>query len=381
MQLVLKELPGHDHPKEQLLQWFRQGRLPHALLFSGPEGNGKLATALAFTRLLMCQEPREEKPCDTCKSCIQNASLVHPDVHFTFPFFGSKNTCNDFLPEFRKTILANPWCSLNDWIETIVGEENKQLNINVLECQRIAENVHLTAFESGWKVLLIWLPEYLGNDGNRILKILEEPPPKTLFLLISERPEGVLHTVQSRCQMVPFGHYQLNECQEVLEEMFDISRQTAKELSIMTEGNIAAALNLQREEGVTLSSDFLAWMRVCYAGGRQIQGIGEWSDQMSERPREVQKLMIHQGIALIRQILRVRILGISQVVLQDNMKDPVMRLSQLLHEDSVQELTRILSEILTGIERNGNMKIIFFSTSLKIHEVMMASRNQLASAN
>ncbi|RME99505.1 MAG: hypothetical protein D6772_07635 [Bacteroidetes bacterium] len=199
--MKFSELIGQEQPKAAFRQMMESDRLPHALLLLTAPGSGGLPLAWALAQYLLCAQPVHGDSCGHCSHCHKAAKLIHPDLHFSYPTVGTKVTADSFLAQWRSALLDNPYLEINDWLQQI-GAENKQGNINKDECQRILRVLSLKSFESPRKIMIIWLAEYLGNEGNRLLKLIEEPPAGTTFILITENQDRILNTILSRCQLV-----------------------------------------------------------------------------------------------------------------------------------------------------------------------------------
>ena len=232
---------GQAGKKSLLLQMARSGRMPHSLLLLGSPGSGKLALALALAQYILCEDPGESDACGDCNSCRKVSRLIHPDLHFSFPTVGTNATSDMFLAQWRAIIGRHPYFNLNQWLQEI-GAENRQGNINREECKNILRKLSLKTFEGSHKVLVIWLPEFLGKEGNRLLKIIEEPPEKTVFILVAEDQEQILNTILSRCQLVRIHPLSDEEVIEGLLRHRDIPRERARSVAHLSNGNFNEAL-------------------------------------------------------------------------------------------------------------------------------------------
>lgn len=199
--MLFSEVIGQESVKAQLKQMASGGRLPHALLFLGPQGSGKLSLAMALAQYLLCENPGADDACGQCNQCNKAGKLIHPDLHFSYPTIGTKAISDHFLVNWRQAMADNPYLDVNQWLQGI-GAENKQGNITKEECVNIIKKLSLKTFENNYKVLIMWLPEFLGKEGNRLLKVIEEPPESTIFILVAEDQELILNTILSRCQIV-----------------------------------------------------------------------------------------------------------------------------------------------------------------------------------
>ena len=194
--MAFSNIIGQEKVKQMLHQMVHGDRLPHALLFLGPSGSGKLALALALAQYLLCENRQDSDSCGQCPSCSKSQRFIHPDLHFSFPSVGTNVTSDSFLPQWRKWMEENPYLTVNEWLQSI-GAENRQGNINKEECAAIIRKLSLKIFEGSHKILVMWLPEYLGKEGNRLLKLIEEPPEDTIFILVAENQELILNTILS----------------------------------------------------------------------------------------------------------------------------------------------------------------------------------------
>jgi DNA polymerase-3 subunit delta' len=203
--MLFNEIPGQEEVKSQLIRSVNENRISHAQLFLGPEGSGSLALAIAYAQYISCTERKEIDSCGECSSCRKYQKLIHPDLHFSYPFIASKEkkveVSTDVIAAWREAIIENPFLGLEEWMQTL-DAENKQPNINIAECHDIIKRLTYKSFESEYKVLIMWLPEYLGTEGNSLLKLIEEPPAKTLFILVAQNHDQILNTILSRTQLV-----------------------------------------------------------------------------------------------------------------------------------------------------------------------------------
>ncbi|HHS96139.1 MAG TPA: hypothetical protein ENJ45_06070, partial [Phaeodactylibacter sp.] len=217
--MLFDQVIGHRTLKAQLCRMAQNAQIPHAQIFFGPEGCGKLALALAFAQYVLCKNKSEADACGQCSACIKAEKLIHPDIHFSFPTVGTKMTSNHYLPQWRDALSQNPYLHANQWLQ-FIGAENKQGNINVDECNNIIKKLSLKTFEADYKIMIIWLPEYLGKEGNRLLKLIEEPPEKTLFILVAENQERILPTILSRCQLLKVYALSDDEIKSALQQKY-----------------------------------------------------------------------------------------------------------------------------------------------------------------
>src|SRR6201994_2589654 len=269
--MQFKQIVGQAAVKQRLINTVNENRVSHAQLFLGPEGSGSLALAIAYAQYLCCEDKQPDDSCGVCSSCRKYQKLMHPDLHFSYPFFAKdkNDTALTFIEQWREALLANPYLSLDIW-RSYLDAENKQANINIAECHQIIKKLSFKPFESVYKVLILWLPEYLDKEGNSLLKIIEEPQPNTLFLLVAQNQDQILNTILSRTQLVkiPCLHYE-----EVKEHLIGHHNQTenaAAEIAYLSNGNLTEALDMVDQDTKSYHQLFVQWLRLCFAN----KGIG-----------------------------------------------------------------------------------------------------------
>lgn len=248
--MLFKDIPGLEETKKQLIQAVKNNHIAHAQLFLCKNGGANLPLALAYTTYLNCEQPLENDSCGSCSSCSKNAKIVHPDVHFVYPVSSTKNitgkdvVSTNFLKEWRGFLLANPYGNVNQWMMAF-GGENKQVNISKEESRQVIKRLSLKSFEGKYKVMIIWLPEYMnGASANAILKILEEPPERIIFLLVCNDDEQLLTTILSRTQIVKIRQFGDNEIMQLLVEQHEINETKAERLAHLADGNLNEAMTL-----------------------------------------------------------------------------------------------------------------------------------------
>ena len=271
--MLFSQVFGHQKIKKHLIESHQAGRTAHAQIFVSKEGSGALALAFAYAQYSLCENPSETDACGTCSACRKNTKLVHPDVHFSYPTVGSKKISTDFIKQWRAAVLENPYLNINQWLNAIEAE-NKQGNIPKDECVSIIRRLSLKSTEGGYKIMILWLPEYLGNEGNRLLKLIEEPRPNTLFLLVSEQANKILNTILSRCQLVNIPRLDDELIAQQLQQNFDLAEEKAQTIAYLAEGNYNKAMFLMQDVDDNNALIFVDWLRVCYQG--KPQAVVEW---------------------------------------------------------------------------------------------------------
>lgn len=343
-------------------------RIPHALLFIGPEGSGKLALAMAFSQYILCLNKQNGDSCGTCAPCRKVSKHIHPDVHYSFPTVGSKVTSDQFLPEWRKAMEENPYLNINDWLQKI-GAENKQGNINKDECTNIVKKLSLKTFESSKKFLIMWLPEFLGKEGNRLLKLIEEPPENTHFILIAENQDLILNTILSRCQVVKINQIQDEDLAVGLIEKVSLLEDKAKSVAYLSDGNFNEALKIAQNTENDNANLFLDWMRKCYIGNGV--ELFKWVEKMAKLGRENQKEFLKYGLHFMREYLALKMTdGQLNARLQGKELDTAQNLTKVIEFDQVEKIVQLFTDCSYFVERNANPKILFLDTSIQLNKIL-----------
>src|SRR5882724_3516580 len=240
---------GHSDIQQSLVELVQHNRLSHALLFLGNEGSGALPLALAFAQYIVCDKVKEGRAdaCGICPACVKASRWVHPDIHFSYPVIprksGDKPVSSDYSSEWREFMTQYPYGNAYDWLQ-FIGAENKQGNITAQECNDIIRKLNLKSFETEYKILVMWMPEYLGNEGNKLLKLIEEPPANTLFILVAENESLILPTILSRTQLVKIPALDTADIAQALAERANIQPELARQTASISEGNYREALQL-----------------------------------------------------------------------------------------------------------------------------------------
>lgn len=366
-----KEVIGQESVKQRLKQEVQEGRIPHAQLFCGPAGAGKLPIALAYARYLCCPHRTEDDACGTCPSCIKWEKLVHPDVHFLFPIVNKAKSpkvsvCDDFLPQWRQQLTDSTYFNLQHWLNDI-GAENKQAQIFAQESDEIIRKLSLKSSEGGYKVTLIWQAEKMNQTcANKLLKLLEEPPLNTVFLLISETPETILPTILSRTQRIHIPPIEGNSLATALQMKYGVTSGDSTAIAHIANGNLIKAL-----ETIHLNADnemffklFVSLMRLSYQ--RKIKEMKEWSEQIAGMGRERQKSFLAYCQRMIREsfIYNFHCPELNYLNTEENQFSS--RFAPFINERNVWGIMEDLSEAQVHIEQNVNARMVFFDFSLKM---------------
>lgn len=367
--MFFKDVIGQEEAKQRLIREAKEGKIAHARLFCGPEGIGKLPLAIAFARYLSCDNPGEKDSCGVCPSCVKFNKLAHPDLHFVFPVIKKKakdTVSDDFIAEWRELLNHTSYFNLNMWLEEM-GAENQQAQIYVKESDEIIRKLSLKSSQGGYKIMIIWLPEKMNIEcSNKLLKLLEEPPSQTIFLLVSEEPDMLLTTIQSRTQR--FSLYGIEEKYmiERLQSQYGLQEKDAVSIAHRSYGNFLKALeNIHLSEENKLFFDlFVNLMRLSYQ--RKIREMKLWSENLAAMGREKQKHFLSYCQRLVRENFIFNFQDPSLIFMNEEEQNFSKRFAPYINEKNVMGIMDELSEAQRHIEQNVNARMVFFDFSLKM---------------
>ena len=368
--MTFNDIIGQEDLKLHLRRLLNENKLPHAIMFCGPKGAGKLPLALAFAQMLLCQHPTEEGACGVCSDCRMSSLWTHPDLHFSFPIYKGKSSdkpvSDDFLQEWRDQISRSAYFDIEDWLEDI-GAENQQIVIYVQESDSLQRKLALKSSQGGRKVVVIWLPERMNEQtGNKLLKLIEEPPVGTHFLLVSQEPDLVLGTIQSRVQRINVPALPEEVVSQALQERHNMQPDDANLLAHIAQGSYTEALKrMQRDSEQQLFFDlFVQLMRHSYA--RRIKEMQTWSLAVAELGRERQKRMLDYFQQQLRENFiynfhqpQINFLGREE----ENFST---RCAPFIGERNVVGIMNELSDAERDIAQNVNARMVFFDLALKM---------------
>lgn len=364
------DIIGQEEAKQRLLQEVAEGRIAHALLFTGPEGSGKLPMALAYARYLTCQHPTPTDACGTCPSCAKWEKLIHPDVHFVFPIVAKKaqkkEVCDDYLPAWRKLLSAGSYFSLSQWLDEM-DAENSQAIIYARESDEMLRKLSLKSSQGGYKVVLMWLPEKMNEVcANKLLKLLEEPPAQTVFLLVSEAPEQLLATILSRTQRFHLPRLDESVIAQTLQSRFGVLPEESRNLAHIANGSMIQALAaIQLNQDATLFFDhFVSLMRLAYQ--RKIREMKYWSEELASMGRERQKNFLNYCQRLVRENFIFNLRRPEMNYMTATEQQFAQKFAPFINERNVFGMMEELSLAQIHIEQNVNPRMVFFDFALKM---------------
>lgn len=404
--MQFKNVIGQTGVQHRLTELVQSNRLSHALLFLGREGSGALLTALAFSQYLVCEQvhnslKREQMPsfsdsgapgttagnkepatsqgavkwtdaCGQCAACIKAQQFIHPDIHYSYPVVSKKGTDKplsaDYIKEWREFLVKEPYANVYDWLQ-FIGAENKQGNITAHECNDILHKLSLKSFESEYKIHIMWMPEYLGNEGNKLLKLIEEPPANTVFIMVAENESLILPTILSRCQLIKIPPMPVQVIEESLIRDYKIPVQQAKQLSGMSGGNYREALQLMQHAEEDWQNLLREWLNAILKTGPAAQV--KWIEEISRTGREKQKQFLRYFNHLLAQSIRLQVTGERAMKnVADKEKDFMLRLNKLADIASQQVMVEELDKAVYYIERNANARLLFHALTIKLYHIM-----------
>ena len=367
--MQFKQIVGQDAIKQRLITSVKENRVSHAQLFLGPGGSGSLPLAVAYAQYLSCENKLEDDSCGECSSCRKYQKLMHPDLHFSYPFFAKHkdDTAISFIEQWRDAFIANPYLSLDTW-RGYLDAENKQANINIAECHQIIKKLSFKPFESPYKILILWLPEYLDKEGNALLKIIEEPQPNTLFLLVAQNQDQILNTILSRTQLIKIPPLGFDDIKDHLISQHNQTGDAANEIAYLSNGSLTEALTMLQYDNKGYHEQFVQWLRLCFANkGLEVMSF---VDQASKMGRENQKNFLRYGINFLRECCLLLSGAGSLVHLPAHELETAQKMTNVMIVPEAEAIVAELEKAHYHVERNGNPKILFLDVSLQIIKIL-----------
>lgn len=380
------DIPGQQTLKDQLSRSLKESRVSHALLFHGPEGNAGLPLAMAFAQFIQCTNPGEYDSCGECPSCRKAEQMIHPDIHFVFPVIKGvkidldsdsnkkeKDPISDnFIVSWRSYLQAFPYPSMKTWAQAL-DVENKQGSIYTAEASSLLKKMSLKAFESDYKVVILWLPERMNSTlANKLLKIIEEPPVKTVFLLVSQQPDQILPTILSRTQLIRISGFSDEEIHDILLRYYPDQQDLFRQIIPLAAGNAVAAVTLlnQDEQVLFNRENFIQLMRMSYNYSKTVPDILNWVGVIGKIGRENQKSFLDYCLNEVRQNYLVNN-GLQSLTRmnQEEMEFSV-RFNRFIHTENIESLLGIFSKAGWQIEMNANPRILFLDLSYELYRAL-----------
>jgi len=359
-----KKVVGHKILKERLINAVKENRISNTQLFLGPEGSGNLAMALAFSQFINCLSPLEDDSCGLCSSCLKYESLIHPDLHFTYPTISPIKLSKELLQDWREAFLKNPYLNDFEWFNQIEEDTSKQGNITADECRDIIYRLTLKSYEAKYKTQIIWMPEYLSKDGNRLLKMLEEPPLGTLILLVANDTENVLPTILSRCQIIKVPKIIETDIESALIDHHDVEIEKARYISRIADGNFNLALSLIKLEHGDYLSHFKEWMRACWTSN--IIEIQRITEVLLEQGKEYLKNFLDYSLQIMRASIIYGFGDKTSLRVGNDELNFIDIFSKHLNHSNTHKIVKSFNDSVFYVERNANVKIMFLNLSLYI---------------
>lgn len=366
--MQLSQVVGQQAAKQGLLHMFNSGHFPHALLLAGHEGTGGLPLALALAKYVFCENRAATDACGTCASCSKVEKLEHADLHISFPSIppkpGTKAMSKYYISDFREFVGQTPYGTTYDWLQ-FINAENKQGNLTAEECREMIEQLNLKSYEGGKKVQLIWRPEYLGKEGNILLKLIEEPPADTLMIFVAEATEDILPTILSRTQIVRLAPIPAADIADALVQRRITDDKNAAQIGHMAGGSFTEALRLVQHTQNDLFADVRNWFNALFTNNGI--AIAKFADDWSKAGREQQKNFLHYVISLLENAIRCRYLPQVPPALPPDEAQFAQKLAGMkLTFEAMQQMTEEISKTIYHIERNAHSKTQLHALSVRL---------------
>ncbi len=377
--MLFKEIIGQQAVKDRLVRSFKEGRISHAQLFLGPEGSGSLPLALAYAQYISCKSKTDEDSCGQCSSCVKYNKLVHPDLHFVYPVALSKEvkTSTDLAANWREAFLDNPYITLFNWFEQL-SAENKQALIGVEESSEILRKLSLTTYEAEYKIMIIWQAEKMSPAAaNKLLKIIEEPPDKTLFLLVCENEDQLLRTIVSRTQLIKINKISDKDLIDALVSRHNQVADAAEKIAHLADGSYAEA-QLLLSENENVVQNLVSFQKLMRASLKfDPKAVMAWIDDISAAGRERQKNFLNYALHIMRESLVVNYGDPCLIKLGADEQDFVKRFSPFIHGRNIERFIDELNKAHYHMERNANAKILFMDMAFKFNELLNVPKPDL----
>jgi DNA polymerase-3 subunit delta' len=370
--MLISDVVGQQAAKDGLLKMWHSNHFPHAVLLIGPEGTGGLPLGLALAQYIFCEDKQEYDSCGDCAACRKVSRLEHADLHLSYPTIspkpGTKAMSRYFIQEFREFVSQSPYGTTYDWLQ-FINAENKQGNITAEECREIIESLNLKSYEGGKKLQIIWRPEYLGKEGNILLKLIEEPPAGTIMILIAESTEDILPTILSRTQVVRLAPVSARDIAQGLQERSMAEARKATQIGHIANGSFTEALRLVRHAENDLFPEVRQLFNIVFTNNGL--GIAKFSEEWSKAGREQQKNFLHYVIQLLEQAIRARFLPDSEIALPKEEADFVLKLARMnLTHEAMGKMVQHITDTIYYIERNAHSKTQLHAMCIRLQYIV-----------
>jgi DNA polymerase-3 subunit delta' len=368
-----ESIKGQENTKAYLSGLVDSGKMPHAFLFTGPNGNGKLAMALAFATYMQCRERKGRDSCGVCTSCRKSYQHIHPDIHFVIPTVSSESgkstVSTDFYPAWRKLLIRTPFITLNDWANEL--EINKKFNIPTVSMLELIKTFNLKIYEGQKKIAIIWQAELMGKEGNRLLKLIEEPPDNSVFLIVTDHEDLLLNTIVSRCQMIKIPPFKDEDLREYARENQNAGVGDLDELVHHANGNIIELNQLISKSNATLNSQFFHWLRLSYRG--KAHEIIDWSESFNQQTHDNRTFFYKYGMAFFEQYLRTFAKEGPRIRLSEEAAQVAVNMKTVIDEEKAINIIEMLNDCIINMNRNANVKLQMINSSLTLHRIMQGN--------
>ncbi len=375
--MLFSDIIGQEQIKHHLVKTVENSRIPHAQLFIAPTGSGALSMAIAYAQYILCKNTKGENDNGNVSCNLKFEKLGHPDLHFAFPVTTNDKvkkhpTSNSFMQEWRQFVQETPYGSLFNWYQ-LLGIENKQGQIGVDEAEEIVKKLILKPYEGGYKVMIIWMADKMNaSASNKLLKLIEEPPERTLFILIAENEEQIIKTILSRCQVLHFQPLTEYNISDTLVKKYQVEENQAIKIAQQSNGNWNKALHLLQHDDNELAFEkwFITWVRAAFrakGNASVVQDLITWSEEIAKTGRETQKRFLKYCSHFFRQALLTNYNARSLVFFESHENNfDLQKFAPFVHGANIEDINLAIEDAIYHIERNGNAKIILLDLSMQL---------------
>ncbi len=364
--MLFSDVVGNELLKNELRKQVSQGDVAHAQMFVGREGAGGLAMAIAFAQYLQCLDRTQYDACGICSACKRVSRIVHPDIEYSYPYYGREENSTAFINNWREVINENPYLMISDWMERN-DWASKSPNIYKSEITNIIQRINQGRFESNYKILILWLPEYLDKEGNRLLKLIEEPPPNTVFLMVAQNVEKILPTILSRCRILPMSMIPNSDIQDFLVKRYGETPEKAAMLARISAGNISEAIRLQHK-GIDAMPDMLFdFFKLCLK--LNTEQLYLWSEKYAKLDKDSQRQFFLFGLSFLNLMLYSKYVDTKAVEFHPNLNKLSNYLLNNIKFNRFVEIKNLFDKSVYYLDRNVNVKILGTAAIIRVHKI------------